>query len=207
MTARTPAFYIDRATARFEAGFTSKAAQKAALQDLNNAYELLKSRILSLVLKLDPAARTKEHEDTYWGLADYPHNWKPKHSDLAVRVFPESAATVAEIESLVEFRAAVKAAPIVKTERNAEVEKIERVTKSIRDLMELRKEQYNRALKQHDIFGGLNVHANVHLVTNQYGTTFLRAFYYLNGFLTPLAIIIAAAETKAREAAAAKATV
>lgn len=44
------------------------------------------------------------------------------------------------------------------------------------------------------------LHANVHYVTNQHGTTFLRAFYYLNGTLTPLSIIIAAAEAKAREA-------
>ena len=38
---RTAAFYTDRATARFEAGFTSKAAQQEALRDLNSAFELL----------------------------------------------------------------------------------------------------------------------------------------------------------------------
>ena len=66
--------------------------------------------------------------------------------------------------------------------------------------LKLRQEQYNNALRLHDIFGGLPVHANVHYVTNQHGTTFLRAFYYLNGTLTPLSIIIAAAEAKALEA-------
>lgn len=198
--ARTASFYTDRATARFEAGFTSKAAQQEALRDLNSAFELLKRDITGLVLDIEHDARTADHDDVYWNLADYPHNWKAKHSALALRVFPQTAATVAQIEALVEFRAAVKAAPVVKAERKTDTAKIEAVTKSIRDLMERRQEQYNNALRLHDIFGGLPVHANVHYVTNQHGTTFLRAFYYLDGQLTPLGIIIAAAEAKAREA-------
>ena len=110
--ARTASFYIDRATARFEAGFTSKAAQQEALRDLNSAFELLKCDITGLVLDIDRDACTADHDDVYWNLADYPHNWKAKHSALALRVFPEVAPTVAQIEALVEFRAAVKAAPV-----------------------------------------------------------------------------------------------
>jgi hypothetical protein len=53
------------------------------------------------------------------------------------------------------------------------------------------------------IFNGLPVQAHTHQVTNQYGTTFLRTFYYLFGDLTPLNIIIAAAEELARREKAA----
>lgn len=198
---RTTSFYIDRATEAFARGFTSKAAQKSATDDLNRAHELCRKDIQDLVLNIERDARTEAQNTVYWNLADL-HVWKPKHSELVLATFPEAEQTVRLIEELVALRAAIKAAPVVKAERNPMAEREAVVTKSVRDLMELRKAQYARGLALHDIFGGLPVHANVHMVTNQHGTTFLRAFYYMNGELTPLNMILAVLDTKAREAAA-----
>jgi hypothetical protein len=61
-------------------------------------------------------------------------------------------------------------------------------------MMELRKSQYARGLELHEIFGNLRVSANVHMVRNQHGTTFIRAFYYMDGKLTPLNMILAVAQ-------------
>ena len=188
--------YIDNAVAGFEAGFKSKAAKNEALGNLSSAYGALKNEILELVLAVDRDARSEDHDAVYWGLADNLSHWKPRHSELVLRVFPDAAELVARIEEIAEFRAAVKAAPVVKAERDPAADRAESVTRSVRELMELRGAKYERALNLHDMFNGLPVHANVHLVTNHCGTTFLRAFYYLAGELTPLAVIIAAAETK-----------
>lgn len=195
---RTPEFYIDRANAAFAAGFTSKAAQKSATDDLNRAHEACRQSIQSLVLAIDRDARTEAHDNVYWGLADL-HVWKPKHSALVLATFPEAEPTVRMIEQLVDLRAVIKAAPVVKAERKTD-DREAAVTKSVRDIMELRQAQYARGLELHDLFQGLPVTANVHVVTNQHGTTFLRAFYYMNGTLTPLNVILAVLQTKAREA-------
>ncbi|MEN1688726.1 hypothetical protein AAIH59_33125, partial [Pseudomonas aeruginosa] len=82
-------------------------------------------------------------------------------------------------------------APVVKMARQVD-ERVERVQKSIRELMDMRKEQCARGLRLHDLLGGLPVYANVHMVTNQHGTTFMRAFYFLDGVMTPLNVIRAA---------------
>lgn len=198
---RTPEFYIDRANAAFAAGFTSKAAQKSATDDLNRAHEACRQSVQNLVLAIDRDARTEAHDNVYWGLADL-HVWKPKHSALVLATFPEAEPTVRMIEQLVDLRAVIKAAPVVKAERKTD-DREAAVTKSVRDIMELRQAQYARGLELHDLFQGLPVTANVHVVTNQHGTTFLRAFYYMNGTLTPLNVILAVLQTKAREAEAA----
>lgn len=195
---RTPEFYIDRANAAFAAGFTSKAAQKSATDDLNRAHEACRQSVQNLVLAIDRDARTEAHDNVYWGLADL-HVWKPKHSALVLATFPEAEPTVRMIEQLVDLRAVIKAAPVVKAERKTD-DREAAVTKSVRDIMELRQAQYARGLELHDLFQGLPVTANVHVVTNQHGTTFLRAFYYMNGTLTPLNVILAVLQTKAREA-------
>ena len=195
---RTPDFYIDRANAAFSLGFTSKAAQKSATDDLNRAHELLCQDIQNLVRAIDRDARTEAHDNVYWGLADL-HVWKPKHSALVLGTFPEAEPTVRMIEQLVDLRAVIKAAPVVKAEAKADAREAA-VTKSVREIMELRQAQYARGLELHDLFQGLPVTANVHVVTNQHGTTFLRAFYYMNGTLTPLNVILAVLQEKAREA-------
>lgn len=196
---RTAAFYTDRANTAFEAGFASKAAKQAALGDITRAYELLRAEITSLVLNIAHDERTAAHNDVYWDLPSYPHQWKAKHRTLSLSVFPQTEAICGQIEELVAFRAAVKDAEVVKVERQAD-ERVERVQKSIRHMMEQRQADYARGLDLSKLFGGLSVTANVHLVTNQHGTTFLRAFYFMHGRMTALSVIMAVVQTLADEA-------
>ncbi|UAW07599.1 hypothetical protein AIIMSPlu_037 [Pseudomonas phage AIIMS-Plu-RaNi] len=196
---RTAAFCTDRANTAFEAGFTSKAAKQAALGDITRAYELLRAEITSLVLDTAHDERTEAHDDVYWNLPAYPHQWKAKHRTLSLSVFPQTEAVCDQIEELVAFRAAVKDAEVVKVERQAD-ERVERVQKSIRETMEQRQADYARGLDLSKLFGGLSVTANVHLVINQHGTTFLRAFYFMHGRMTALGVILAVAQTLAEEA-------
>lgn len=193
---RTVATYVENANAKFEAGFTTKAAQKDALDDLNRAYAMLRKDIQGLCLKVAHEDRTEAQNALYWGLPDL-HNWKPKHTAAAVAVFPETQGTCTQIESLAELRLAIKASEIVRVERKAD-ERVERVLKSIRELMELRGTQYETGLKLCEIFGQLPVSASAHYVTNQFGTTFLRTFFYMNGKLTPLNLIMAVLQEDAR---------
>jgi len=196
--ARTTEFYIERATKAFEAGFTSKAAQKEALSDVSRAYEILKHEIQGMCLEIAHADRTEAQNELYWGLPDL-HNWKAKHAELSTRVFPQSADQVSQIEDLVNLRAAIKGAEVVKVERK-ENERTAAITKSIREIMEQRNAQYARGLKIYDMFNGLPVSVNVHLVVNQHGTEFLRAFYFMGGVMTPLNVILAVMDAKAEKA-------
>ena len=211
MTTTTEKFdlYVNRATALFEAGFTSKAAQKDALDYLNRAFAILtdgaRSDILTAAAAKFPTAASEEaanmnrdafvNAQGYWDMPDYPHLLKHKHAVfLATRW--DAACMVAEL------RNAIKAAAIVKIERKVNDREVA-VQKSIRDIMAMRQSQFERGLKIADLFGGLPVSANVHLVTNQFGTTFLRAFYYLNGEMMPLNVIICIAQERERQAEAA----
>lgn len=102
--------YIARAQAALKAGFTSKAAQQDALADINRAFDLKTGAIRDELLKVPHAERGEKHNELYWGLPDYPHNWKAKHSELfASNGF---GALVNEIEAIVRFRAVVKEASV-----------------------------------------------------------------------------------------------
>lgn len=202
---RTVAFYVDRATKAFEAGFTSKAGQKSAASDLNSAADLLRAEIHDICFKLrgpEQFSRFPERAElAYWMNTDL-HLWNAKRHTELLGYLPEAEAIANEYDDLAALRGAIKASPVVKVERQIDEREI-RIQKSVRDLMELRKSQYERGLKLHDLFDGLPVHGNVHYVTNQHGTSFTRTFYYLNGSLTPLNVILAILDTKAREAEAA----
>jgi hypothetical protein len=202
--------YICEATEALEAGFTSEAARKRARECVNSAFDILRDAARTRILG-DAAARfpdAREDEDAnrrrmewvdangYWDIPRSPHALRIKHlvffADLA------DDATICH-----DLYSAIKVAEIIKVERDTLTEREAVVRESIADLLKRRGEQYNRALALGDIFGGLPVSANVHLVTNQLGTTFVRAFYYLEGSLTPLNVILAAAQELERRAEAA----
>ena len=189
-------FYADRAHAAFEAGFTSKAAKQAALNDISRAYGLLRDEITNLVLDVAREERTASHNDLYWDLPSCPGHWRARHRVLAVSTFPQTAEICDRIEELATLRAAVKDAVVV----HKVDERVERVQNSVRKVMEQRQAAYARGLDLSELFGGLSVSANVHLVTNQHGTSFLRAFYFMHGRLTALNVILAVAQTLTDEA-------
>jgi hypothetical protein len=205
---RNAEFYIDRANAAFEAGFNSMAARKNAMADLRNAYDLEYRAIQNICLDVLQNDRGNVDADrVYWGLPDF-HNWKARHADLVLGVFPEAAPIVARIADYVELRAAFAAAEIRRVAPNPQCELVERIQKSLREIMEAKKVQYIAGVEMYEYFGGANVSANAHYVVNQSGTEFMRVFYYLNGRITALNMIIAIVQEgnrrlESKEAAAA----
>lgn len=201
--------YITSATEKFEAGFTSKAAQKDALDCLNRAFAILtdgaRGDILTAAADRFPNARIDEAANVariefantlgYWDLPDYPHLLRDKH-EVMLNGRWDAACMVRDL------RNAIKSAPVVKAERKADEREVA-IQKSIRDIMAMRRSQFERGLKVAELFGGLPVSVNVHLVTNQHGTTFLRAFYYLRGEMMPLNVILCIAQELERQAEAA----
>lgn len=191
MTAST---YIDRAMTAYNAGFTSKSGRQTALSNLSQAYDMgVKSMIHDELLQTDRAERDDQWTTLYWGIPDF-HNWKPKHSALFAR-FTENVALA---EQLIALRASIKDAPVNAPARKEPSPYEVKARETLMELLERRRSQYLEAVALGEIFGGLPVSANTHLVTNEHGTTFLRTFFYLRGTLTPLNTIIAAAEELAR---------
>lgn len=199
---------IDRALELLDAGFTTKSGQKQATDYLNRAFDRIRDAFRPLVWNLfDGDRENVDHEA--WGQFlmttgqeyDLPfdlHHVRERHI-AKVRELSEDLAN--KIAFMVETRAAIKAAPIQKVEPKAAVSEYQRKAEmSLKELMEKRQAQYLEAVELGRIFEGLPVSANTHGVVNQFGTFFLRTYYYLNGKLTPLSVIIAAAEQLAREA-------
>lgn len=196
---RTASYYVDSALAAYNAGFTSKSGKQNAIADLNRAYDLgVKGMIHDELLQLDRAERDEQWNTLYWGIPDL-HNWKPKHSELFAR-FSENVALA---EQLVAFRASIKEAPVNAPVRSEPSPYEVKARETLMELIQRRRTQYLEAVALGEVFGGLPVTANTHLVTNEHGTTFLRTFFYLRGEFTPLNTIIAAAEELARRAEAA----
>jgi hypothetical protein len=196
---RTADHYTALALDAFNAGFASKSAQKTAIENVTRAYDLNAQAIRDALL----ADRTIGGNRDGWAELYYNvpalHNWKAKHD----ATYAFAGDLIQSINDLVELRATIKNAAVAPVPVR-EVSKYEvAAIKTIQDIITLRKTQYARAIDLGTIFNGLPVQAHTHQVTNQYGTTFLRTFYYLFGDLTPLNIIIAAAEELARREKAA----
>lgn len=174
--------------------YASKAEQKRELSALNSKFEKTSRVIMRGILaikqnEMEGTERYQELHDMYWAM---PHNlfqFTAKKAEIFREMFP---AEVEEIESMQAQREEIKAAPIVKPEPKTKREKA--IVNDIKAIMERRKTQYLRGLELHEKFGKLNVHVNAHLVTNQYNTTFVRCFWYLNYELTPLSVILAVAD-------------
>ena len=190
--------------------FSSKAAQKRVLDDLNRAYNDARDAYGEIyrveLFANDEAAGGRDAWDAAAFLDAREVPFDLHHvRDLHVERIGEYSAEAANIVRAARFiRAEVKAAEIVPPVKAdaAEKEAEARVQRSIREEMDRLGKMYHEALDLGRIFNGLPVSANVHMVTNAHGTTFLRAFYYLNGKRTPINVILAAAQTLADEARA-----
>ena len=193
--------YVGAAMDAFEAGFTSKAAQKRAFDSLNRAAGVLREDVHQLCWDLakQDAANGERTDSAYWMNFDL-HVWGAKRRAELLGYLPEAEAIANQYDDLAALRTSIKAAPIVPVER----ETCEITTKAIttlRELMEKRGEQYARGVQLTEVFGRLPVYANAHLVTNQHGTTFVRVFWYMLGELTPLNIIMAVLQSPEAKAA------
>lgn len=200
--------YLAEATASFERGFTTLAAQKQTLGDLNRAYEATRDITHdNIIAAARDAIADWQGEGypayiAYLDRADLPfdlHQVRDRH--LAIfEEFTGDGDFAARVRELIALRAAVKSAEIVRVERSPVEAKVEAVRKSLVDELALRRVQFAEGMDMARHFKGLPVSVNVHYATNQFGTTFLRHFFYLRGKLTPLNMIIAIAEAYEAEA-------
>ncbi|APQ14764.1 hypothetical protein BJP27_24445 (plasmid) [Pseudomonas oryzihabitans] len=190
----------------FEAGFTSKAAQKRAFDSLNRAASLLKDDVHRLCWDLakQNAANKERTDGAYWMNLDL-HVWSAKRRAELLGYLPEAEAIANQYDDLAALRTSIKSAPIVPVERK-QCDVTTKALTTLRELMEKRGQQYARGVRLTEVFGRLPVYANAHLVTNQHGTTFVRVFWFMLGELTPLSMIMAVLQSpEARAAMEAKA--
>jgi hypothetical protein len=199
MTTRPTVESLQTAAAEaFDRGFSSEAARKSALAQINRAWEMNAETIREDLLRVDHAARDDAWRAHYWSFPDYPHQWTAKAATMFAG-WPAQAAKAAE---LAELRAAVKAAPI---ERLAPVEAHPRAAAAQRAMSdELARIRANvtHAVELGRIFEGLPVSASGHYCQNAGGTAWIRVDYYLAGRRTALGVILAAADRLEREAGA-----
>lgn len=96
------------------AGFTTKAAQKEAIDNLTTALECVFADVKEdLIASRGVDGRlSDEDRDLYYDHPSYPHEWTPKLAARFAR-WPEAVAKANQIRAL---RDAIKAAPVVKPE-------------------------------------------------------------------------------------------
>lgn len=189
--------YLTRADAEYQAGFKSKAARDRACSYLNYALELVVAEITGAILDRPYSERGNGSplETLYWELTCvYCHNFIKK-SAQTIPVLGEMAAEwIALGEQCVALYTMYKAAEIKVVPPSPAKAVEEKIQKTIKQMLEDRKEKFNRCLRLESLFGTMGVTANVHLVFGHKGTVYVRAFYYVMGVLTPLNTIIAAME-------------
>ena len=183
---------LTRAIAAFETDFTTKSAKKDCLGDLNSAYYALHNEHHGLVIDAAPKDFDQErieHFQKFDTPFDLHHVREAKHR-AAFEAFGEGYWT--KVAELIKLREEIKATEVVKVETKVDELKEVRakVEKSLAETMDLRKAQVIEGFKLVEIFKGLPVSINAHYVTNQFGSTFIRHFYYMNGKLTPLSVIL-----------------
>lgn len=184
---------LTTATDLFNAGFKSQADKKRVNDRINSAYSAVRNDIQEAILAArnisECEAESECLSELYWSLPDL-HNWKAKH-DTMFAAYPEQLAIIAR---LIEMREATKAATIVKVEKDKIQQKTEEVRQVVISELERKKQRFIEGLELAKHFGGLSVSVNAHYVRNEKGTDFIRHFFYLEGKLTALNMIIAIAE-------------
>lgn len=167
--------------------FAAKAHQKEALGYLNGGYDMIRENNREFLRSLT--------EEKYWAIPLDLHQIRDKHTHLFDEVHH------ANLSELVDLRVLLKLIPVVKPEPKSDriTAKQAEVTATVVDMIKRRTAQYHEAVELGRLFGGLNVSVTPHLVTNEFNTTFTRCFYFLEGKFTPLSVIMAAADTLARE--------
>ena len=168
--------------------FAAKAHQKEALGYLNGGYDMIRKN--NFRFSIDSLS-----SEDYYSIPNDLHQVREKHNRLFDEVYH------ANLNELVTLRVLLKLIPVVKPEPKSDriTAKQAEVTATVVDMIKRRTAQYYEAVELGRLFGGLNVSVTPHLVTNEFNTTFTRCFYYLNGKFTPLSVIMAAADTLARE--------
>lgn len=194
---------MDSALELFNGGFTTKAAQKRAMDEVSRAYDAATSAILQAINGLEEN-RTTESTELYYGIPHSLAHWKEKLSAQTnafaekTNASPEIKSLVTQIERMVEMRSAIKSASIelVVKEDQAQTEIKTKVYETLMQMNERALANHSKGLQLMEFFDGhLPVTADVHTVYMQNGTTYLRAFFFMHGKLTALNTIIAVHQT------------
>jgi hypothetical protein len=196
--------------------FPSKAAQKREFEKLARVFEKLVDRVTNVIGEkcraeetvVDHVVTRTEKGETinadFWAVACLGlHNFREKHAVIFDRYLPGSAD---EGRALFAERQAIKAIPVVTPSKKNTLEQrvVATVVKSLEEKQAGYLEQYEFCKHVGGVdFSGLSVSVSAHWVTNQYGTTFVRHFWYLHGKLTPLNVICAIAQKRADDLEAA----
>ena len=204
----TPEQYLERANNRISKvlenlgeSFPTKAAKKHCKDDVNRCYDDV---FWSFPHKYDenenlvPCARWNK-QDTSLELPFQLCHVRDRHVEVAMAEDPERGDMIA---SLVSIYNQIKETPVDRKMPKVDDEQTKmekRIRKDIGEEMKRLKKCYLEAVDLGRHFGYLPVTANAHYVTNRFGTSFTRVFYYLNGKLTRLNIILAAAQKLAEE--------
>jgi hypothetical protein len=204
--------YVDEANELFNAGFTSKAGQKRALDNLSRAFREVRDAHFNALISAAPKLTNPTDPDMgewaarveHFNANEVPfdlHQIRDRHFPVLDAFLPGSADAV---RMLVELRNTIKGAEIVEPAKDITKVRTAKVLTHLKDLMERRKAQFLEAVDLTEVLGdeGVIIHglsANTHYVHGHKGTNFLRTFFYLHGKLTPLNTILAGAEAKARE--------
>lgn len=201
--ARTIEDRITAAQTAFEAGFLSKAAQKRALDELNRAWSNIHDDIHHAVIKQanDTWQHNCEERWAFFRENETPfdlHQIRDKHFPTIEKWSDHGPI----VRDLIALRAAIKGAELAPAPVNEEKAKIETIRRSIIEEIEMRKAQFIEGLEMARHFKGLPVSVNAHWVYGHKGARFIRHFFYLNGKLTPLNMIMAIAQTLEDERAA-----
>ena len=193
--ARNAAFYIDRALTAFNAGFSSKSGQKDAVGDLNRACDIYYNELHSEMLQVEYEDRSDEWHQLYHNVPFYIHLWNEKRR----KQFAAYSDYVAKMDDLFALLAPIKEAVIVPPVKDETKAKVEAIRMSLVDLIAKRNGQFVEGVSLVEHFGQLPVSVSAHYVTNAHGTHFIRHFFYMNGTLTPLNVIIAVLDATRKE--------
>ena len=105
---------VNVASGEIEGAFRTKAAQKAALEKIGREYEKARRVIMDAVLAFAYEDRTEAQRNLYNVLPYDLHNFRSKHADAILAVFPQHAGTVVEMGRLFALRNEVKSRPVIK---------------------------------------------------------------------------------------------
>lgn len=133
-TMETTAPTMDRneteARALLAAGFKTKAEQKRAREAVTRAFNVPMEAILAVYLSGD---RDEAGSEFYYNHPMYPHEWKPKHAEMARAALPAAAVHIEAVERIVRLAADIKAAPMLTTvaDEKAAKERAEMATRAM----------------------------------------------------------------------------
>jgi hypothetical protein len=106
---------VDVKNGNIEGAFRTKAAQKLALEKISREYERARRIVVDAVLAVEYSSRTEAQRDLYQVLPFDLHNYRAKHGEQILSMFPKFFETVAEMGRLFALRNEVKARPVVRS--------------------------------------------------------------------------------------------